>query len=193
MNILIKKKIIILIKVSSKSKILKDQTYIFILDAMPLNEFKNFYKKNLENFLAHDQKLYLQDTPFLSITQNILTSFFLDKIFVESDNYDNNNLKPNIYKKFPALLSERYNPVLISELNKLGYEFKWVGNSFAACSRYNYRYCLSDRKEEYIDLYLLQSFLEKTPLIQIFNKITEQKIIQKNLILHYLLVADILN
>ena len=119
--------------------------------------------ENFENFYDQKNYIYFKDTlNFYPDTQNILTSlFFLDKIFVESDNYDNNNLKPNIYKKFPALLSERYNPVLISELNKLGYEFKWIGNSFAACSRYNYRYCLSDRKEEYIDLYLLQSFLEK--------------------------------
>ena len=73
------------------------------------------------------------------------------------------NLKPNIYKKFPGLLSHKYDPVLISELNKLGYEFKWIGNSFAACSRYNYRYCLSEKKEEYLDLYLLQAFLQKTP------------------------------
>ena len=28
--------------------------------------------------------------------------------------------------------------------------FIWIGNSFAGCSRYNYRYCLSDKKEEYI-------------------------------------------
>ena len=174
-------------KITLVNNIKRPNIYFFILDGMmPLNEFKDFYKKDLENFENfYDQKeyIYFKNTlNFYPDTQNILTSlFFLDKIFIENDNYEDSNLKPNIYKKFPALLSEEYNPVLISELNKLGYEFKWVGNSFAACSRYNYRYCLSDRKEEYIDLYLLQSFLEKTPLIQIFNKITEQKIIQKNL------------
>ena len=174
-------------KITLINNIKRPNIYFFILDGMmPLNEFKDFYKKDLENFENfYDQKeyIYFKDTlNFYPDTQNILTSlFFLDKIFIENDNYEDSNLKPNIYKKFPALLSEEYNPVLISELNKLGYEFKWIGNSFAACSRYNYRYCLSDRKEEYIDLYLLQSFLEKTPLIQIFNKITEQKIVQKNL------------
>ncbi len=161
--------------------------YFFILDGMmPLNKFKDFYKKDLENFENfYDQKeyIYFKNTlNFYTDTQNVLTSlFFLDKIFIEDDNYDDDNLKPYIYKKYPRLLSQKYNPLLISELNKLGYEFKWIGNWFGACSRYNYRYCLSDRKEEYIDWYLLQSFLEKTPLIQIFNKITALKIIQKNL------------
>ena len=54
-------------------------------------------------------------------------------------------------------------------------------NNFADCSRYNYRYCLINQKEEYIDWYIIQSFLKKTPLIQIFNKLSETEFIQKNL------------
>ena len=38
----------------------------------------------------------------------------------------------------------------------------------------------SNEKEQYIDLYLLQSF-KKTPLIQIFNKLTEVGVVQKYL------------
>ena len=60
--------------------------------------------------------------------RQVLTSlFFLDKIYVKDDNYEADNLKKNIYQRFPKLLSKKYNPVLISELNKLGYEFKWIG------------------------------------------------------------------
>ena len=169
------------------NSIKKPNIYFFILDAMmPLNEFKDYYKKdltNFENFYNQKEYIYYNNTiNFYPDTAEVLTSlFFLDKIFIEDGNYEDNNLKPNIYKKFPGLLSERYNPILISELNKIGYEFKWIGNSYAACSNYNYRYCLSDKKEEYIDLYLLQSFLEKTPLVQIFNKLTESGIVQKYL------------
>ena len=169
------------------NSIKKPNIYFFILDAMmPLNEFKDYYKKdltNFENFYNQKEYIYYNNTiNFYPDTAEVLTSlFFLDEIFIEDGNYEDNNLKPNIYKKFPSLLSERYNPILISELNKLGYEFKWIGNSYAACSKYNYRYCLSDKKEEYIDLYLLQAFLEKTPLVQTFNKLTELNIIQKNL------------
>ena len=161
--------------------------YFFILDAMmPLNEFKDYYKKDLsifENFYDKKEYIYYKDTQnFYPDTTDTLTSlFFLDKIFIKDGNYDNNNLKPKIYRKFPALLNKKYNPILISELNKLGYEFKWIGNSFAACSKYNYKYCLSEKKEEYFDLYLLQAFLDKTPLVQIFNKLTEPGIVQKYL------------
>ena len=174
-------------KVSLIKNVKRPNIYFFILDAMmPLNEFKDFYQKDLakfENFYNQKKYIYFNDTlNFYPYTQDVLTSlFFLDKIYVKDDNYEADNLKENIYQRFPKLLSKKYNPVLISELNKLGYEFKWIGNSFAGCSRYNYRYCISDKKEEYIDLYLLQAFLKKSPLLQIFNKITEQNIIQKYL------------
>ena len=169
------------------NNIKKPNIYFFILDAMmPLNEFKDYYKKdlsNFENFYNQKDYIYYKDTiNFYPDTAEALTSlFFLDEIFIVDGNYENNNLKQNIYSKFPTLLRQRYNPILISELNKLDYEFKWIGNSYAACSRYNYRYCLSGKKEEYIDLYLLQAFLEKTPLVQIFNKLTELTIMQKYL------------
>ena len=172
-------------KINLNKNIKRPNIYFFILDGMmPLDEFKNFYKKDLtkfENFYNQKNYIYFNDAiNFYPDTQDVLTSlFFLDKIFIKDDNYENDNLKPSIYKKFPSLLSQKYNTVLVSELNKQGYEFKWIGNSYAACSRFNYRYCLSEKKEEYIDLYLLQAFLEKTPLIQIFNIITEQNIIQK--------------
>ena len=174
-------------KIDLINNIKKPNIYFFILDGMmPLNEFKNYYKKDLsdfEKFYNQKEYIYFKDTlNFYPDTTDTLTSlFFLDEIFIKKGNYKDDNLKPNIYKKFPGLLSHKYNPVLISELNKLGYEFKWIGNSFAACSRYNYRYCLSEKKEEYIDLYLLQAFLQKTPFMQIFNKLTEQNIVQKYL------------
>jgi hypothetical protein len=172
-------------KVSLLKNIKRPNIYFFILDGMmPLKEFKDFYQEDLaefENFYNLKKYIYFNDTlNFYPDTQDVLTSlFFLDKIYVKDDNYNNYNLKKNIYQKFPNLLSQKYNPVLIFELNKLGYQFKWIGNSYASCSSYNYRYCLSDKKEEYIDLYLLEAFLKKTPLLQIFNKITEPNIIQK--------------
>ena len=174
-------------KVNLINNIKRPNIYFFILDAMmPLNDFKDFYKKDLtkfENFYNQKKYIYFNDTlNFYPDTQDVLTSlFFLDKIYVKDNNFEDDNLKANIYQKFPNLLSQKYNPVLISELNKLGYDFKWIGNSYASCSRYNYKYCLSGKKEEYIDLYLLQAFLKKSPFLQIFNKLTEQSIIQKYL------------
>lgn len=165
----------------------KPNIYYFILDAMmPLNEFENFYKNDLSDFkFFFNQKnyKYFQNTlNFYPNTADTFTSLFYleEEIFINSnDKSKKNEYKPYIYKTFPGIMKKPYNPKLISELNQLGYEFKWIGNSFANCSRYNYKYCLSNKKEQYIDFYLLQSFLKKTPLLQIFNKLTEVSTIQK--------------
>lgn len=175
-------------KPSITSDIKRPNIYFFILDAMmPLDEFENYYQKNLINFKNFYNKngyIYFNSTQgsYPDTTYALTSLFFLEDIFIEYGNYDEKtNLKPNIYAKFPRLLKKKHDPKLISELNQLGYKFKWIGNSFADCSKYNYEYCLTGKKEEYIDLYLLQSFLQKTPLIQIFNKLTELEIVQKNL------------
>ena len=81
---------------------------------MPLNEFKDFYQKDLaefENFYNQKKYIYFNDTlNFYPNTQDVLTSlFFLDKIYVKDDNYEDDNLKKNIYQKFPKLLNKKYN------------------------------------------------------------------------------------
>ena len=166
----------------------KTNIYFFGLDAMmPLNEFENYYKINLSNFKNfYSEKKYKYFKNTLNLypdTVATLTSLFFleEEIYINYKKEKENEYKPGIYRTFPGLLKKQYNPVLISELKKLGYEFKWIGNNFADCSRYNYRYCLSNKKEEYIDWYIIQSFLKKTPLIQIFNKLSETEFIQKNL------------
>ena len=166
----------------------KPNIYFFVLDAMmPLNEFENYYKINLSDFKNfYDEKKYKYFKNTLNLypdTVATLTSLFFleEEIYIDYKKEKKNEYKPGIYKTFPGLLKKQYNPVLISKLENLGYEFKWIGNNFADCSRYNYRYCLSNKKEEYIDWYIVQSFLKKTPLTQIFNKLTETEIIQKNL------------
>ena len=167
----------------------KPNIYYFILDAMmPLNEFENFYKQDLsdfKNFFNQKNYEYFENTlNFYPNTADTFTSLFYleEEIFIKSkDKNKKKNYKPYIQKTFPGIMKKQYNPKLISELNQLGYEFKWIGNNYANCSRYNYKYCLSNEKEQYIDLYLLQSFLKKTPLIQIFNKLTEVSAVQKYL------------
>ncbi len=166
----------------------KPNIYFFVLDAMmPLNEFENYYKINLSDFKNfYDEKKYKYFKNTLNLypdTVATLTSLFFleEEIYIDYKKEKKNEYKPGIYKTFPGLLKKQYNPILISKLENLGYEFKWIGNNFADCSRYNYRYCLSNKKEEYIDWYIVQSFLKKTPLTQIFNKLTETEIIQKNL------------
>jgi len=161
--------------------------YFFVIDAMmPLDKFENFYGIELNDF----KNLYLRNNFFYyknsfntyeGTAENFTSLFFLEEIYDPNYNIEDKKFKKNIYATFPAILTNQYSVKLISDLNNLGYKFKWVGNIYADCSRYNYKYCLSNKKENYIDLYLLQAFLQKTPILQIFNILTEFEIIKKNL------------
>tara|TARA_Y100001970_G_C14239873_1_gene864213 strand:+ start:1660 stop:3201 length:1542 start_codon:yes stop_codon:yes gene_type:complete len=161
--------------------------YFFVIDAMmPLDKFEKFYEIKLNDF----KNLYLKNNFFYykntfntygGTAENFTSLFFLEEIYDPNYNAEEKRLKKNIYATFPAILTNQYSVKLISDLNYLGYKFKWIGNIYADCSRYNYKYCLSNKKENYIDLYLLQAFLQKTPILQIFNILTEFEIIKKNL------------
>ena len=84
--------------------------YFFLIDAMmPLNEFENFYKKDLKSFKKHyliNNFTYYENTKnSYKVTVNILTSFFSleEKIhYISADN--TKKLKKNIAKRFPGLL-----------------------------------------------------------------------------------------
>ena len=132
----------------------KPNIYFFISDAMkPLNEFEDFYEIKLNNFKKlykeYDYTYYENTSNLFIWTEPVLTGFF----FLEEDIYTSNStdtnkiLKPKIYKTFPTLLKNEYNPVLIQELKKIGYKFKWVGNYSQNCSHTNYKYCLNNKKK----------------------------------------------
>ena len=190
------------IKLSSNNKN-KPNIYFFINDAMkPLNEFEDFYKIKLNDFEKLYKKYnytYHNNTSNLFIwTEPVLTGFFFleEDIYVSNSNEITKKLKPNIYKTFPTLLKDEYNPTLIHELKKLGYKFKWVGNYSQNCSHTNYKYCLNDKKKSYIDLYTLQAFLNKSPIIQIFDNLIQLKIVNNYFdlkILHSNAISEIDN
>ena len=111
-----------------------------------------------------------------------MASFFrLSEISIEELDDQDKNSKMYINNTFPALLKSRYEPELIKQLNQMCYKFNWMGNIFANCSKTNYKYCVNSKKETYVDIYLLQAFLNKTPFIQIFNIFTNFEIIKKNI------------
>ena len=182
------------------SKKKKPNIYFFISDSLkPLNEFEDFYKVKLDNF----EKLYKEnDYNYYQNTSNlhkwsdpVLTGFF----FLEEDVYvdeTNEKFKPKIYKLFPTLLKKQFNPVLLKEFKKLGYRFKWVGNYSQNCSNTNHEYCLDGLKKSYIDLYTLQAFLNKSPIIQVFDNLIKLKFVNDyfNLnILHSNAISEIEN
>lgn len=158
-----------------KSK--KQNIYFFILDSMmPLDRFEDFYKEdvsNFKNFYTKKNFTYFKNiqNQYDSTLHSLTALFYLN---------DKLNFKEESLKKYPGYLRNQYNPKLLSELNKLGYEFKWIGNNFADCAKYNYKYCLRNEKKIYLDFYLIESFLKKTPFIQIYNKTIEFNIIRRN-------------
>lgn len=191
----IKLKIQKITKVNS-TNLKRPNIYYFLNDAMkPLNEFEDFYKIELNDFKNLYQTLgynYYENTSNLyEWTEPVMTAFF----FLEEDIYtsetqnlnnDEKRLKPHIYKTFPTFLKKEYQPKLLEELNQLGYSFKWVGNYSQNCSYTNFRYCLSNKKENFIDLYTLQAFLNKSPLVQIFDNLIQFEFIQNNFNLNIL-------
>ena len=145
----------------------KQNIYFFILDGMqPVNKFEDYYNIELNNFISEYQKknyIYLKDTKNLynNTIDNLSAIFYLDKIYTKE-----NKLKEKNKILFPTLLRKNFKPDLIYNLQNLGYEFKWVGNFFAYCPKFNLRYCLNQNQNELIDTYLYINFFRQSPLIQ---------------------------
>ena len=178
----------------SSNGINESNIYFFIIDSMkPLNEFENFYNTKLKVFRnlykQYGYTYYENTTNLYMWTEPVLTSMFYLEENIYDTNLENNDfvnwtetnlnkkLKKNINKTFPTFLKNDYNPKLLMELNKLGYKFKWVGNYAQNCSYTNYRYCLKDQKKNYIDLYTLQAFVSKSPILQILDKLIQLEFI----------------
>ena len=155
--------------------------YFFIMDAMkPLDEFENFYEINLKAFKDHYQsygyKHYNNTKNLYSWTGPVLTSFFYMEENIYANKHETNKklkLKSNITKTFPGFFKDEYRPKLLTKLKKYDYDFNWVGNYMLNCSKTNYNYCLRDKKKSYIDTYTLQTFLEKSPIVQILDKLSK--------------------
>ena len=168
------------VKISSETY-KRPNIYFFISDSLkPLNEFEDFYKMKLENFeklyKEYNYNYYQNTSNLRKWSDPVLTGFF----FLEEDVYSDEKtktLKPNINKLFPTILKSEFNPILIKELKKSGYQFKWVGNYSQNCSKTNYKYCLDGLKKNYIDLYTLQAFLNKSPIVQIFDNLIQLEIV----------------
>ena len=145
----------------------KPNIYFFILDGMqPIKDFEKNYKIDLSKFLEEIKSkdyVYLDNTlNFYGGTTYGLSAFFnLDKII---SNEGKIKIKSSSY--FPLVLRENKDSNLLNNLNNLGYDFKWAGNYFAYCPKFNLKYCLN-KNNSTVDLYLYLSFFSKSPLIQI--------------------------
>ena len=146
----------------------KENIYFFIVDGMqPIKEFEKYYRLNEGDFLNYvkskDYK-YIHNTvnTYDNTTHSLSAFFYLDKIFDEE-----NKLKDKAKTLYPTLLRKNNKPDLLNNLDNLGYDFKWIGNFFALCPKFNLRYCVNKNANTTFDAYLYINFFRQTPLIPI--------------------------
>ena len=150
-----------------KLKNKKENIYFFILDAMqPIKEFENYHKLNKKDFLDYVENKnyqYIHNTinTYGNTTHSLSAFFYLDKIFDKKK-----RLKERTKILFPTLLRKNNESDLINNLDNLGYDFKWLGNFFAYCPKFNLKYCLNKDDNTIIDTYLYINFFRQSPLIQ---------------------------
>tara|TARA_Y100000992_G_scaffold284530_1_gene234726 strand:- start:96 stop:1556 length:1461 start_codon:yes stop_codon:yes gene_type:complete len=146
----------------------KQNIYFFILDGMqPIDGFEKNYDVSLQNYLKEFKEQdynYFYNTVNLydNTTHGMSAIFYLDEIFTKD-----RKLKDKTKILFPTLLRKNFKSDLIYNLENLGYDFKWIGNFFAYCPKFNLRYCLNKDQNKLIDTYLYINFLRQTPIIQI--------------------------
>ena len=150
----------------------KENIYFFILDGMqPIKEFEKHYKLSQKSFLSYIENnnyKYIHDSSNIydNTTHSLSALFYLDKIF--DKDY---NLKKRSNTLFPTLLRKNNKSDLLNNLDNLGYDFKWIGNFFALCPKFNLRYCLNENTNSTIDTYLYINFFRQSPLIQIVTSL----------------------
>jgi hypothetical protein len=146
----------------------KENIYFFILDAMqPIKEFEKYYKIDLNNFLKYAESKnfkYFNNTLNLydNTTYSLSAFFYLDKITDDEEKLKNNNKI-----LYPTILRKKNKSDLLNNLINLGYEFKWIGNFFAYCPKFNLKYCLNKDQNTIIDPYLYINFFRQSPAIPI--------------------------
>ena len=132
----------------------------------PIEGFEKYYNLNLQNYLKEfEQKnynyYYNTSNIYDNTTHGLSAIFYLDEIFTKD-----NKLKNKAKILYPTLLRDNFKSDLIYNLENLGYEFKWIGNFFAYCPKFNLRYCLNQNQNKFIDTYLYINFFRQTPVIQ---------------------------
>lgn len=153
--------------------------YISLDEMISVKEFSNYYNYDLKEEISNIENKYnaqyIEDTlSSYNITHLTLGSFFnLDyQINENSPAYSNrsNFFPSNLYYENNTNRSN-----LIRLLNKIGYNFKWIGNQWADCNFYNtLKYCMEYsflmNYSNFINEYTFNSFFSSSPLIDLLGK-----------------------
>jgi len=160
----------------------KNIYYTIIDAAMPLEKFDEVYQTNYYSKYNNDFSdlgyFFIQDTKSSYNT----TKYTFASILYLSYYINNNNYKfvptSNV---FPIILSKKKagGLPLIKTLNKIGYEFKWIGPAGKECELYNPDLCLDATKNtktnskinSLISYYVAFTFLDRSPVIPIYSRV----------------------
>ena len=155
--------------------------YIVVDGATTLQKFNdNFKEIDIDKIIFDFKKMnftYIDgvnssyNTSALTLSQILNLNYFLS----ESGNYVN-------HQTFPATWSQFSKSPLGKTLEKINYDYYWVGNAHQNCFYYNFLMCMSNQKKIIKDLipyirnlintnYALVQYLRKTPVIDFNDKI----------------------
>ena len=150
----------------------KNVYFILIDTMMPIPTFEKYALKSYENlenfkkdFKAYGYNYYPNTVNNYGSTPESLATIFNLSAKLEEKISDNGEKK---VVWFPEILTKKYNTPLIRELSKINYDLKWLGNSWADCLKFNISLCIRDDKTFYLDTYLLNVFLSKSPFKKVF-------------------------
>ena len=162
----------------------KRNIYYLILDgALPLNIFSEEF-----GFKEFDETNYKFNSLGYNLIKNTKSSYHQTKYtfasilnlsyYINEKNYTSvktGNLFPKIIAKGNA-----DNVPLIKTLNKIGYQFKWVGAHGKNCKLYNINFCIDNllinngknvQKKDFVSYYVLHAFMKRSPLVPIYSRI----------------------
>lgn len=161
--------------------------YYLILDEMTsIKEFKIMYGNKYEEInkiYELDDFHYLDDYSSFNLTTLTLASILnLNRIVEVGENISNYNHNKILFPKNLSKVNFKTyeHPNLLKLLEKINYQFIWIGNNWAKCYDYNEDLCLkqnSKNKEanliNNINLVLINIFLKTTPFDIIIRKTTQ--------------------
>ena len=162
--------------------------YYLVIDEMTsLSEYKKLGgQSNTDRWIKSFEKYGYKYVSNTYSTFNDTNTTFGSILNLKPIVTENLNLSDDLYNDltYPTSLSNdrfilKQYPKLIKNLIKINYEFKWIGNSKYNCQIYNKSLCLEYNNklkyknnynfDKFLNVYVLKTFLENTPLEEIFR------------------------
>ncbi len=165
----------------------KNIYYTIIDKAIPLEKFDEVYQTNYYSKYNNDfgdlGYFFIQNTKSsYQYTQYTFASILYLSYYINNNNYKfvpTSNVYPIILSKNKAPSGPVEGLPLIKTLNKIGYEFKWIGPAGENCELYNPDLCLDATKNtktnskinSLISYYVAFTLLDRSPVIPIYSRV----------------------